>query len=248
MIKCILIDDEPVNVNILRKMLAAYCPEISVIGEAFTAADALSVIRQTSPQLVFMDIEMPGQNAFDILNELMPVNFEIIFVTAFDHYAIRAIKYSALGYLLKPVGVEDLIQAINKAVQNIQQKNINQRLRNLLAGDIMGNNQLSNIALPSKDGLLFYPIDDIICCTAQGTYTEFDFVNEKTIIVTGTLKDFEAVLPAALFCRVHNSYLVNLKHVKKYYKGKGGHIEMVNGKTVEVSFRKRDEFLSRIRP
>jgi two-component system, LytTR family, response regulator len=198
------------------------------------------------PQLVFLDVEMPPMNAFDLLNNLVPVNFEVIFVTAFDHYALKAFKYSALDYLLKPVGVDELKAAVQKAVTRISEKNINQRLDNFLSSYPAGNG-FSKIALPTLNGLVLYPVEEIICCTAKNTYTLFDFINDKELLVAGSLKEFEEKLPASSFCRIHHSYLINLNHMKKYNKGKGGQVEMVNGKTLEVSLRKREELLSRLR-
>ena len=246
MIKCIIIDDEPGNVSILKKMLQQYCPGVTVEGEANTAAEAIQLIRELDPQVVFLDIEMPKANAFDLLNQLRPVNFEIIFVTAFADYAGKAFKYCALDYLLKPVDIDDLRQAVQKAVTRIREKNINQRLDVFLNNNQAGHS-FTKIVVPTIDGLLFYPVEDIICCIAKGTYTQIDFINNKEMLLASTLKEVEEMLPATIFCRIHNSYLVNINHIKKYYKGKGGYVEMINGQTLEVSTRKREGFLSRLR-
>jgi two-component system, LytTR family, response regulator len=246
MIKCVVIDDEQENISVLTKLLSLYCPDVSVAGQAVTATDAIQVIREVDPQLVFLDVEMPPVNAFDLLNNLKPVNFEIIFVTAFDHYALKAFKYSALDYLLKPVDLDDLKGAVQKAVTRIREKNINQRLDNFLSSYPAGNG-FSKIALPTLNGLVLYPVEEIICCTAKNTYTLFDFVNDKEILVACSLKEIEEKLPPAIFCRIHHSFLINLNHMKKYNRGKGGYVEMVNGKILEVSLRKREELLSRLR-
>jgi two-component system, LytTR family, response regulator len=246
MIKCIIVDDEPDNLVILKKILAQYCPEITVVGEAASAEEAIPLIRQSQPQLVLLDIEMPGSNAFDMLNQLRPINFEVIFVTAFAGYAAKAFRYSALDYLLKPVDIDDLRQAIQKAVVRSMQKNYNDRLEALL-NSTLAENTFSKIAIPTIDGLVFYPVEDVICCLAKGTYTEMELCKNKNLLLTSTLKEVEEILPPGIFCRVHNSYLINLNHMKKYYKGKGGYVEMSNGRTIEVSFRKREEFLSRLK-
>ncbi len=241
-----IVDDEPDNLVTLKKMLAQYCPEITVIGEAASGDEAISLIRKLQPQLVLLDIEMPGTNAFDMLNQLRPINFEVIFVTAFAGYAAKAFRYSALDYLLKPVDIDDLRQAIQKAAVRSMEKSYNGRLEALLNSTLAGNT-FSKIAVPTVDGLVFYPVEDVICCLAKGMYTEMDLYKEKTQLLTSTLKEVEEILPSGVFCRVHNSYLINLNHIKKYYKGKGGYVEMSNGRTIEVSFRKREEFLSRFK-
>jgi two-component system, LytTR family, response regulator len=247
MINCIIIDDEPGNVSILKKMLHQYCPDVHVTAEALSATDAIQVIRELRPQLVFLDIEMPGINAFDLLNALMPVTFEIIFVTAFADYGVKAFKYCALDYLLKPVDIDELIRAVQKAKTRIAEKNINQRLELFLDQRPVGGHTFSKIAVPTLDGLVFYPVEEIICCIAKGTYTQIELIEDKDMLVSSTLKEIEEALPASIFCRIHHSYLINMNHIKKYYKGKGGYIEMNNGRTMQVSARKREEFLSRLK-
>jgi len=246
MIKALVIDDEPKNVQILSKMLRDYCPNVMVAGEAEKHEDAIRQIKETAPDLVFLDIEMPDGNAFDLLNHLMPVEFEIIFVTAYNQYAIKAFKYSALDYILKPVLIDDLQQAVQKATTRINEKNINNRLNNFLANSTR-QYALSKIALPTNTGYVFCEVSEILYCFAQRNYTKFGFKDGSAMLVTGTLKDFEELLPAEIFYRIHNSWLVNLNHVMKYHKGKGGYLELVNGTLINVSFRKRDEFLEKLR-
>lgn len=245
-IKCIIIDDEPSSITLLKKLIRHYCPALTVEGEARNATSAIKVIREHYPQLVFMDIELYKTSAFDVLDQLSPVNFEIIFVTAFDKYAAKAFKVNALDYLLKPIDIDDLKVAAQKAETRIQEKQVSERLNTIL-NHTLTDNGFSKIALPTQEGLSLYAIEDIITCSAQGPYTRIDFIKDKSLMVTGTLKEIEEKLPVNTFCRIHKSYLVNLNYIKKYYKGKGGYVEMVNGKTLEVSFRKRDEFLDRLR-
>jgi len=246
MIKCVVIDDEQENISILTRLLKQYCPDLTIAGEALGAEKGIELIREVQPQLVFLDVEMPPVNAFDLLSHLRPLHFEVIFVTAFDHYAAKAFKYSALDYLLKPVDIEELKQAAQKAITRIKEKNINQRLENFL-GNIPVVSGYSQIALPTIDGLLLYPIDEIICCIAKNTYTLFEFIKGNELLTLGSLSVYEEKLPASVFCRIHNSYLINLNHMKRYQKGKGGYVEMVNGKILEVSSRKKEDFLNRIR-
>jgi two-component system LytT family response regulator len=246
MLKAVLIDDEPKNITILSKLLQDYCPEVHIAAPAQKHQEAIDALSREKPDLVFVDIEMPDGNAFDLLNRLMPVEFEIVFVTAFDNYALKAFNYSALDYLLKPVSIESLRQAVVKAEKRILEKNINQRLDNFLKNQ-NEKYPFLRIALPTRNGLEFYEFAEIVYCQAEGPYTRFAFANKQNLLVTGTLKDYEELLPAAGFCRVHNSYVVNMNHVKKYFKGKGGFVEMSNGITIEVSLRKRDEFINRLR-
>lgn len=246
MITCLIIDDEPSNISILKRMIADYCTGVEVAGSANNTDSALELIAELNPQLVFLDIEMHTNNAFELLDKLMPVRFEIIFVTAYDNYALKAFRYSALDYLLKPVDIDELKLAIEKARERIAAQNINHRLNDFIS-QLPEKNKVPKIGLRSKDGLLFQDIEDIISCSAEGAYTNFEFVKGKALLVSGTLKVFENTLPADCFCRVHDSYLVNLHHVKKYHYGKGGYVEMVNGATIPVSLRKRADFLSRIR-
>ena len=245
-INCILVDDEPLNLDGLEKMITRYCPELTVVGKANNAQEALELIRSLSPQIVFLDIQMPRENAFDLLDKLMPVNFEIIFVTAFDNYALKAIRYSALDYLLKPVDMDELRTAVQKARTKLMEKDVNMRLSGFL-DQIRERSGQSRIALKTKEGLIFYPIKDILYCTAERSYTRFTFVNGKQLLVTGNLKEFEGLLPEDNFCRVHDSYLINLDHVKKYHYGKGGYVEMADGVPIDVSSRKRAAFLAKLR-
>ncbi|PWT98513.1 MAG: DNA-binding response regulator, partial [Bacteroidetes bacterium] len=184
--------------------------------------------------------------AFDTLTKLTPANFEVIFVTAFNEYAIRAFKFSAIDYLLKPVDIDELRMAVEKAIKRIKEKNLNSRLDILLQDNIAPGGP-KKIALPTIDGLAFYEVSEIISCIAEGPYTKFAFTRDRNLLVTGALKEFEELLPEGTFCRIHHSCLINLNHIKKYYKGRGGMVEMSNGDQFEVSARKRDEFLSKFR-
>jgi two-component system LytT family response regulator len=245
MITCVIVDDEQHNISILKKLLTKYCPEVMLTGEASSPGAALELIKKQQPQLVFLDVEMPGMDAFELLSHLKPVNFEYILVTAFDRYAVKAFAHNALHYLLKPVDIDELRLAVQKASARILETNVNRRI-----DDLKGqaeSNQITRIALPASNGLVFVAVDDIVCCTARNTYTLFEFVNDKELLVSGSLKEFEEKLPAGIFCRVHNSHLINMNHIRQYIKGKGGQVKMINGKLIDVSLRKRDEFLSRLR-
>lgn len=246
MINTVIIDDEPKNIRILVKLLQDYCPEVNVAGTAEKHEDAIAMISRVRPDLIFLDIEMPGGNAFDLLNQLMPVKFEIIFVTAFETYAVKAFKYNALDYLLKPVSIDSLRQAVARAEKRIGEKNINERLDSFLKSQAE-KESFTRIALPTKNGIELFNFADIIYCKAEGPYSRFEFTGSPSLLVTGSLKEYEELLPEAIFCRVHNSYLVNLNHIRKYHKGKGGSVEMSNGVSIAVSLRKKDDFFNRLR-
>jgi two-component system, LytTR family, response regulator len=243
--RALIIDDEPKNVRILKKLLEDYCPQVVVTGEAGDARVAYTTIRELKPELVFLDIEMPYGNAFDLLDKLMPVDFEIIFITAFDDYTLKAFKYSALDYLLKPVDIDELKAAVKKTTEKIAGKNINLQLGNLLSN--LKNNQvtLQKIALPSADGIIFINVEEIIRCEANGNYTIIYADSKEKITASKTIKDYEELLPPSIFCRIHNSHIINLNRIKKYHRGRGGFVVMDDGTSIEVASRRRDEFLAK---
>ena len=245
MIHYVLIDDEPKNTRILNKMLEEFCPDTSCAGTAASAEEAEELIRRVRPDLVFLDIQLPKEDAFDLLERLLPVKFEIIFVTAFNDFAVKAFRYSALDYLLKPVNIHELNAAVQRAAEKLQQRDLNDRLHHLLANIHSPKPTPHKLALPNPECLTFISIEDIVRCEASGGYTYFYMCNGEKLLSTRTIKEYEELLPSELFLRIHNSHIVNLQHVKKYYKGRGGYIEMDGQITIEVSTRRRNEFLSR---
>ena len=247
MIKTVIVDDEQNNVGTLQSLLKQFCPEIEIIGTAGNAKQAFTVINELQPQLVFLDIEMPMGNGFDLLEKLMPVNFEVIFVTAFDQYAITAFKYAALDYLLKPVSIDDLKRAVNRSAIRIAEKNVNNRIESLIANFRSEAQGLKKIGLPTAEGLVFEEIENIMHLQAESNYTLVYIRNKKKMTITKSLKEFEDLLPANIFCRLHHSHIVNLNYITKYYKGRGGYVELTDGTTVEVSTRKKDDFLEKFK-
>ena len=247
MIRTIIIDDEPNNIETLKQLLVKYCPLIELVGNAENIRTGQALILNTQPDLVFLDIEMPFGNAFELLNNLSPVNFEIIFVTAFDNYAINAIKYSALDYLLKPVNIKELQNAVQKAAERIKTKNITTKIDTLLFNLSVSKPVLQKVALPTLDGLVFVNINELVWLEARGSYTFVYMQDQQKIMVSRTLKEFEDILPFETFSRVHQSYIINHHFIKKYNRGRGGTIEMEDGTTIEVSMRKKDEFLSKFK-
>jgi len=226
-------------------MLNEFCPQVSLVGEADNAKTGKNLIREKKPQLVFLDIEMPFGNGFDLLNDLMPIDFEVIFVTAFDKYMLQALKYSALDFLLKPVNIDELKMAVKNAEVRIHKNFINQQLTVLLDNFKKQESGLKKIAIPTANGFDFISISNIVRCEAQGAYTKVHLNNSRKVLVSKSLKDYENLLPDDLFFRIHNSHLINLNYVKKYNRGRGGFIELEDGSIIEVATRRKDEFLKR---
>ncbi|MBS4063869.1 MAG: response regulator transcription factor [Chitinophagaceae bacterium] len=247
-LRTIIVDDEPKNRRVLMELLSRYCPEVTIIGDAGSLTEAVTLIHKSTPDLVLLDIEMPGGNGFDLIDKLKPINFEVIFVTAFDAYAIKAFKYSALDYLLKPVNIEEMQKSIAKVLERIHLKSVNMRLMNLSENRSSGESENQKMALqiPGKD-LEFVNIADILYFESNGGYTNIFAETGRKYISSRTLKDFEELLPDSIFFRIHHSCLVNIKKVSKYLKGRGGSVEMVNGKQLEVATRRKEELLVRLK-
>ncbi|MBL7701946.1 MAG: response regulator transcription factor [Ferruginibacter sp.] len=245
MITAIIIDDEAKGRLALREKLAAYCKQVNVLAEASNGQEALLLIQHHKPQLIFLDIEMPKMNGFEMLSALSEKKFHIIFTTAYDQYAIKAIKYAAFDYLLKPIDIEELKTAVEKIEQ--KQNHQTQTQAELLQQNLQHpKKQLNKLAIPTLDGLLFFDINDIIHLEANSNYTFIHFLNKPKITASKTLKEFEEILPPGIFFRTHHSHLINLNYIKRYIKGDGGQIELQNGNYVDVSRRKKEEFLKAI--
>jgi two-component system, LytTR family, response regulator len=245
MITAIIIDDEAKGRFALREKLSAYCPQIKLLTEATNGQEALMLIQHHKPQLIFLDIEMPRMNGFEMLNELPEKNFHIIFTTAYDQYAIKAIKYAAFDYLLKPIDIEELKAAVEK-IDSKQNNQTKKQVELLQQNMQQQKKQLHKLAIPTLEGLLFFDINDIVHLEANSNYTNIHFVNKTKITASKTLKEFEELLPEDIFFRTHHSHLINLNFIKKYIKGDGGQIELQNGTYVDVSRRKKEEFLKAI--
>ncbi len=245
MIKTVIIEDEAKSRSSLRQKLIEFCPVIEIAGEAEDGLEGKNLIEKHQPQLVFLDIEMPKMNGFEMLNVIKEKNFHIIFTTAYDQYAIKAIKYAAFDYLLKPIDIEELKMAVARIAD--KETGETKKQVELLQQNIQHpKKQLNKLAVPTLDGLLFYDINDIVHLEANSNYTHIFFNNQTKILASKTLKEFEDILPEETFFRVHHSHLINLNYIKKYIKGDGGQIELLNGTYVDVSRRKKDEFLKAI--
>jgi two-component system, LytTR family, response regulator len=246
MLTAIIIDDESHSRNALKQKLANHCPELLLVAECADGEEGIQNIEQLKPDLIFLDVEMPRMNGFTMLQQLSNRNFELVFVTAYDYYAIKAIKFSALDYLVKPVEIEDLKLAVQKAMQKRQPSSGNERLELLLQNMMNEKKEQHRIAIPSMDGLQFINLDNIIYLEAQSNYTFIYLAGQHKITVSKTLKDFEELLPPAIFIRIHHSHIVNKNAVEKYIRGEGGQVVMSNGATLDVARRKKEEFMKAI--
>ncbi len=248
-IKAIIVDDEGRHHKTLGKMLGNFCPEIEILGNAHNVAEAVSLILDKSPQIIFLDIEMPGGNGFTLFDHFEEPPFEVIFTTAHDLYAINAIKYAALDYLMKPINIRELQDAVTRAVKIINKKGdtVSSEKINVLKSNLkLEDQRFTKIALPSSDGIDFIEAEAIIRAEAERSYSNFYLQSGKKILVSKPLKEYEALLEQCNFFRVHKSHMINLTHLEKYVKGKGGYVIMKDGSHVDVSVRKKDDLLNRL--
>jgi two-component system LytT family response regulator len=241
MLNALIIDDELKGRIALRRKIMDYCRDVRILGEAESGEQGLHLIEKHHPDIIFLDIEMPRMNGFEMLHQVQNKKFHIIFTTAYDQYAITAIKYSAFDYLLKPIDIEEL----KSAIARISNQSFNQTEKKLdvLEQNLGSKKTFNKIAVPTMQGLLFFDINTIIHLEAQSNYTVLYFTNHPKLTASKTLKEFEELLPEDIFFRTHHSHIINLNYIKRYLKGDGGQIEMQNGNYVDVARRKKDEFL-----
>lgn len=244
--KAIIIDDETSSRNALKQKINKYCKDLDIINECENGESGIEAIDQLKPDIVFLDVEMPRMNGFIMLQNVKNRDFELIFTTAYDHYAIRAIRYSALDYLVKPIDIQELVAATTKAIEKRNQYSPNERIETLLYNLMEEKSSGNRIAIPSQEGLQFVEVADIIYLEAESNYTIIYIRPGSKITIAKTLKDFEDLLPQQLFVRIHHSHIINKKHIHKYIRGEGGQVLMTNGKMLDVSRRKKDEFLKSI--
>lgn len=244
MLRAIIVDDEPKSLKNLEVLTERFVKNISVAATCRTVTEAISAIEKHRPDIVFLDIQMQNETGFDLLSRIENIDFEVIFVTAYSDFAIQAIKFSAIDYLLKPIDVEELKSAVKK-VEEKRLGRVSGRLR-MLRDNLRAQTNGHKIALPATDGLVFIAVNQILYCEASSNYTVFHTMDKKQYVVCKTLKEYEELLTTHNFFRIHHSYLVNLDEVKKYVKGEGGHVVLNNNVSLDVSKRKKTEFLNRL--
>ena len=239
MLNALIVDDEIHCCEVLETLLQKYCPEVNVVASCHSVAEAVEALSTYKVKLVFLDIEMPHGNGFELLQKLPHIDFDLIFTTSYDQYAIKAIRYSALDYLLKPIDREELQAAVKKAAER-SQPIPQQQLEKLLQQMQQPQNTRHHIALPTMEGLQMVAIDSIVSCTSKSNYTILQCKEAQKMVVSKTLKEIELVLADHRFIRVHHSHLVNLHEVRKYIRGEGGMLLMSDGTTVDVSRSRKD--------
>jgi two-component system LytT family response regulator len=239
----IIIDDEINNIQLLKKILHRHCTQIRVIGEESDAENGVTLIEKLQPDLVFMDINMPKLSGFEVLKKLEPMTFEVIFITAFDEYALQAFEHHAIGYVTKPIDEIKLINVVEHAQQRILQKIRSENIFSLLASK-MNQPEQSKIPLSTLNGLIFINEEDLMYCESLGNYTIFHTVHGKKITVSKRIGEFEKSLPSGSFVRIHDKYIINLKFVDEYVKGRGGEITIHKTTILPVSANRKDNLLS----
>ena len=244
MIKALIIDDELKSQSTLHKLLERYCTGVEVIGFAHNVESGILAINNLKPNLVFLDISMPDGDGFEVLEKVSNRDFEVVFTTAFNDFAIKAFQFSALHYLLKPINYIELQAAVERYKENNQDVDLNEKIK-ILCDSL--NNHHQKIILPTANGLRIIELNQILRCEADGSYTKFYLSDETVLMVSKVLSNFEEILPLDVFCRVHSKHLVNLNYTSQYIKGRGGRIILTNGKEIEVSESKKKVFLSRLK-
>jgi two-component system, LytTR family, response regulator len=243
---CLIIDDEQAAQDVLLRMLSLQHPQFRILQICSSVKEGIECIRKHKPQLVFMDVQMPPGTGFDVLQETRDLHYEVIFTTSYEEYAIHAFKVSAVDYLLKPFSPEQLSLALSKFKEKLESAHNRQHIESLLQNIQPNNKQNGKIALPSSKGYVFVWSDNIVRCEADNNYTTLYMNDKSKHLVSRTLKEFEELLKPYGFFRVHASHLINLDCVAEYIKGEGGQVRLTDGSIVEVSRRKKEDFIAQI--
>ena len=244
MLTAIIVDDEDDAREALRLSVERYCPEVQVMAVCASPEEGIDAIKSLVPDLVFLDVQMPRLSGFDVLQQTSPLSSAVIFVSAYDKYAIKAIRFSALDYLLKPVDIDELIHAVRKVANQMDALATQHYYQSVLNNIQHHSGAILRLAVPSGEGIDLFNTEEIILCQAEGRYTTVHLINGRKKLISKTLKDFENILSESGFFRVHHSYLINLKHVQKYVKGEGGYVIMTEGHQADIARRKKEDFLS----
>jgi two-component system LytT family response regulator len=242
-LRTIVVDDEQNAVDFIISIIGEYCDDLEVVGKAHNVAEGVKVIDREKPDLVLLDVEMPNGTGFDLLSYYPEKNFDVVFITAFNHYAIKAIKFSAVDYILKPININEFTEAITRVVhkRSASTTRDNEKFRILMEN--LKTPTPSRLAIATSDGMEYLNPREIIRIEADRSYSWFYLAGERKILVSKNLKEFQDLLGDRYFFRCHNSYLINLKYVKKYVKKDGGYIEMADGSQIPISRNRKDIFL-----
>jgi len=246
MLKAVIVDDELKSRENLQILLNDFCENVAVLALASTIAEGMEAIRKVQPDILFLDIQMQKETGFDLLRKLDKIDFEIVFTTAHAEYAIEAIKFAAIDYLLKPIDIADLRKAVAKVEKKLSHNFLRERLDVLIQNFKSDSSDQYKLVLPTSDGLTFINLKDVLYCEAMSNYTKFHMKDNSNYLVSKTLKEYENLLVEHNFFRIHNSFLVNIREVKKYVRGDGGYVVMNNEQSLDVSKRKKEAFLNKI--
>jgi two-component system LytT family response regulator len=242
-LKTVVVDDESNAVDFITSIITEYCPDLEVVGKAYNVTEGVAKIQETKPDLIFLDVEMPAGSGFDLLEEFPDKKFDVIFITAFNHYAIKAIKFSAVDYILKPINITEFLEAVSKVIQKRSDskyetgESIKVLLENLKSGTP------SRLAIPTSDGMEYLNPKEIVRIEADRSYSWLFLSGNRKILVSKHLKEFQDLLSDRYFFRSHNSHLINLKFVRKFIRKEGGYIEMQDGEQIPISRNRKDLFL-----
>ncbi len=246
-ISALIVDDEQDSRETLRRFTNKYCPQVTILANCENIEEARQAIIKHKPQLVFLDIEMPHGNAFDLLEQWGQIDFEVIFITAFSQYAVQAFALSAAHYLLKPLDIEQLEKAVEAVGEQIRKKQKVNRAEILLQNIAALHNQSRKLVLPMMEGLEIVRMSEILYCEAEDNFTIFYFIDGRKLMICRNLKFYETALDAFGFFRIHRSHIINLEYIKRYIKGKGGSVIMENGKEIQVANTKKSELIYRLK-
>lgn len=241
-LRTLIVDDEAPIRELIGTILENYCEQAEVVGTAEGVASAIKAIKELQPDLVLLDVKLSDGTAFDLLQQLGEVNFLIIFITAFDSYAVNAFRFSAVDYIMKPINIDELTEAIRRAAETAEQKSMSANLKNFFE-NINSRPEDKKIVLKTQESIFIVRVADIIRCEADHNYTTFYLINGKKVLVSRTLKDYEEMLSDYYFFRTHQSHLININHIVSFEKNEGGYLRMADGSPVPVSKRKREELL-----
>lgn len=242
MLKAILIDDEPDSIRLLALLLKEYCPQVKIEGQYNSSMEGLQAIRTLKPDVVFLDIEMPEMNGFELLNQLDDIFFSLIFITAYNEFALKAFRFSALDYLVKPLDASELQEAVKKTEKH---QRIDQGQIELLRSQLLKQQQPQKIAVAFQTGVVFIELKDLVYCEAEGNYTKLFLTNGKNYLLSKTLREVQEVLEERNFLRVHRQYLINLDHIKSYHKGEAAYVVMQGDINIPVAKNQKERLVQK---